>query len=370
MVTGPASSWFASFGRGAMSFALRVAFVLVLFEGAASLVLFTLELPQQIRIPADMRRHTRHDAELGWVNLESIELPNLYGPGRGLTLNAQGLRARESFPAAEPQNRVRVVCSGSGHTLGRGVADDIAWCAQLEALLPGLETVNMGQYGYGVDQSYLWYMRDGLALDHSIQLFAVSRPDFGRMQSSSFEHRGKPTLRLANGSLEVDDVPVPLAPHKSSWIATNAAVLARLRGVQLVRPLVDSLIPPPNPTLTTGELADLSLGVFDALAEVHATRGSRLVLVYLPTFEDYEAPRDLWRRRIRSLALERGYHFVDLVEEIKRLSRRDAAALYHPNGGRPAFSDAGHAWVARALVPHLAPARPRSARLEALRERE
>jgi hypothetical protein len=147
-------------------------------------------------------------------------------------------------------------------------------------------------------------------------------------------------------------------------------VLARLRGVQLVRPLVDSLIPPPNPTLATGELAGLSLGVFDALAEVHATRGSRLVLVYLPTFEDYEAPRDLWRRRIRSLALERGYHFVDLVEEIKRLPRRDAAALYHPNGGRPAFSDAGHAWVARALVPPLAPARPRSARLEALRERE
>ena len=71
-MTGPASSWLASFGRGALKFSLRVAFVLVLFEGTASLVLFTLELPRQIRVPADTRRHTEHDPELDSAKIEEL----------------------------------------------------------------------------------------------------------------------------------------------------------------------------------------------------------------------------------------------------------------------------------------------------------
>lgn len=357
MVMRPATGWLSSVGRALLRFGLRVAFVLVLFEGAASLVLFTLELPDEIRVPSDTRRHTQHDPELGWVHVPALTLPDLYGPGRGLSVNEQGFRARGVYPQDEPANRERVICSGSGNTLGRGVADDVAWCAQLETRLPRLQTVNMGQYGYGLDQSFLWYLRDGTDLAHSVHIFAFSRSDFGRMQADRYEHRGKPRLRVVEGVLEIDNVPVPNSIHQGSWVTANATVLKRLRAVQLVRPLVDALTPAAAPPLSTGELADLSLRVFDELAEVSDARGSRLLLVYLPTFDDYETPRDLWRRRIRSAAKERNLRFVDLVEEIKTLPRRDAAALFQPNGSRLAYSDSGHAWVARSLLPYVAPFR-------------
>ena len=219
----------------------------------------------------------------------------------------------------------------------------------------------MGQYGYGVGQSYLWYLRDGTQLDHSLHLFVFARDDFGRMQLDTYEHRNKPRLALVTGSLEAIHVPVPDAPHRNAWLTSNLTLLSRLRSVELVRPLVETIAPRPEPALSTGELADLSLQVFDALGAVHAERGSTLVLVYLPTFEDYEAPRDLWRRRIRSSAEARGHHFVDLVDEIKTLPRREAASLYHPTGDRSELSDAGHAWVARTLASQLAPWLPSEA---------
>jgi len=123
------------------------------------------------------------------------------------------------------------------------------------------------------------------------------------------------------------------------------------------------------------ELAELTLHVFGALQRLHEERGSRLVLVYLPTLADYENPRDLWRRRIRSDSLERRLHFVDLVERQKSLSSREVASLYLPDGaldvqrGQRPFNERGHAWVAEALhqeliaMPELAGALARSAEL-------
>ena len=32
----------------------------------------------------------------------------------------------------------------------------------------------MGQGGYGIDQAYLWYKRDGTKLDHDVQILRLS----------------------------------------------------------------------------------------------------------------------------------------------------------------------------------------------------
>jgi hypothetical protein len=92
--------------------------------------------------------------------------------------------------------------------LGFGVDDDHSWCKLLESLDQRLETVNMGQAGYGVDQAYLWYKRDAGTIRHHVHLFAPIVDDFRRMESGTF-FGGYSKPFLEEGSLVVKNVPVP-----------------------------------------------------------------------------------------------------------------------------------------------------------------
>lgn len=345
---------------GTVSFVLRCVLVLILLEGAASIAAFVLALPDALERPIAERLHTQYDPELGWVHEPGLHLEDFYGPARNLTVSAQGFRGAAVLAPEPPPGRLRTVCSGDSFTLGYGVDDRDTWCARLEALEPQLETVNMGQGGYGIDQSYLWFRRDGLALDPDLHLFAFIREDFGRMQSAEFLDYGKPVLRVAEGGeLEVRNVPVPRSAYRMPWLVQNAELIERLRIVQLARPIVRTLLPEQSDKLTMAQLAGLTLRVFEELQALHREDDSTLVLVYLPTREDYRNPRDLWRRRIRAEARQRGLHFVDLVESLKQLSRREVAELYIPDGfidfpgADGHFNEAGNAWVAREILEAL-----------------
>jgi len=147
--------------RGLVLFLSLTAVAFWLFEGLCSFVWVSSRIVGT-RLTAE-RLHTRYDAELGWISIPNVSLPDLYGPGIGLTTNADGFRGPLPVEDRDPGTS-RVICSGDSFTLGYGVGDLDTWCHQLAALDPGLRTVNMGQGGYGVDQAYLWYKRDGRTL--------------------------------------------------------------------------------------------------------------------------------------------------------------------------------------------------------------
>jgi hypothetical protein len=108
-------------------------------------------------------------------------IPDMYRPGVSLRTNSRSFRGGREFTEAVPSGKFRVICSGDSVTLGFGVGDDHPWCKLLESLDQRLETVNMRQAGYGVDQAYLWYKRDGGAFRHHVHLFAPIVDDFRRM---------------------------------------------------------------------------------------------------------------------------------------------------------------------------------------------
>jgi len=165
-------------------------------------------------------------------------------------------------------------------------------------------------------------------------------------------------LRLsANGELEVRNVPVPNDGERMPWLVRNASLFERLRIVELARPALRALRPP-APGLTAGELAELSGKVFEALAHLCAERHATLVLLYLPTFADYENPGELWRARIAREARKRDIVFIDLVDELRARPRSEVARFYESgdgagHGSEAALSEAGHSWVADALLGHL-----------------
>jgi hypothetical protein len=98
------------------------------------------------------------DPELGWC-------PRPSSSSMGASFDALGARAGTRPHAAQPAaGGRRVIALGCSFTLGLEVGDAEAWPALVEAAEPGLEVVNLGVAGYGLDQAYLRYLRDGTEL--------------------------------------------------------------------------------------------------------------------------------------------------------------------------------------------------------------
>lgn len=339
---------------------VRLVLALVVVEGTASLIGFALALPDRMAPAERERMHMRYDPELGWSHVPDTHLADFYGPGRHLTINPQGFRATRTFTLEPPDERLRAVCSGDSFTLGTGVDDADTWCAQLEALEPRLETVNMGQGGYGMDQSYLWLRRDGIALAPRLLIFALTRADFGRMESDTLGDYGKPMLRVAaSGTLETLNVPVPHSEQERPWLLRNARLFEPLRIVQLAQPAKEALFPDRPQHLSTGDLADLTLRVFEDLQRLAQQQDATLVLVYLPTRDVEDASGVVWRRRLAREARRREIVFVDLVEEQQALGPKLVSRLYIPRGAfefpgaNGHFSETGNTWVAQSLREQL-----------------
>jgi hypothetical protein len=326
-----------------------------LLEGMASLLFIGNEIIRTPGVPEHV--HAEHDELLGWVNLPNVHLPDMYGPGVEVRTNSQRFRNRQDFTQAVPDGRIRIICSGDSFTFGYGVANDEVWCERLVSLDPRLETVNMGLGGYGVDQAYLWYRRDGVGLDHDLHVFAFLTDDFRRMRSDRFMGYGKPLLAVRNDSLVVTNYPVPRTSWWTRRRALHGETVTRLNVVRLARHLFrldDPADAEAREAEETRRIQEVVARIFADLHWANRAKGSELVLVYFPGAWDYmgSARTDAWRQFIREEAPRQGIMFLDLVEEIRRVPPTEANGLYAPNRH---FSVAGNQWAAEVLHGRLAP---------------
>jgi hypothetical protein len=331
-----------------------IVLLLALLEGAASLLLVAHEIVRTPAVPE--HRHAEHDEKLGWVGLPDVDLPDFYGPGVAVRTNGQRFRNRGDFPSGVPSGKIRIICSGDSFTFGYGVGNDQVWCERLVALDRRLETVNMGMGGYGVDQAYLWYRRDGVPLDHHVQLFAFVTDDFHRMRSDRFMGYGKPLLTVRDDSLAIANLPVP----ETSWLARRRALhgesLQRLAMIRLARRVLRLDRAPDQAALDERDqrLRELASRVLADLKRINEAKGSRLVLVYLPGTWDYlgSADTDAWRSFVEEEAAGQGIELLDLVAAIRRVAPTEVASLFASNGH---FSVRGNEWAARVVYAGLAP---------------
>jgi hypothetical protein len=350
-VTRPARA--LSWAAGLLGISLAL---VALVEGGSSLLLFAFDAVSRVRGLAE-EYSTHYDAELGWVARPDFDSPDFYGPGRGLRTERHGFRNDEDVAPEVPAGRVRMVCSGDSFTLSYGVGNDAAWCHVLGQLLD-VEAVNMGQGGYGVDQAYLWYMRDGIGLEHQLQLFAFIEGDFARAQGSSFLGFPKPVLTLVDGELTATNVPVP----RSGWLRRRlAAASAEMRFVRLLEG-VERRIPRRREDADARNAATLAVvgAMFERLADVNRQKASRLVIVDLPTKKMHaRSEPSYWQKSISELAESLRIPFIDLTPRLGRLSCAEVEDLYmqpevvpHDKGGGH-YTEAGNRWVAEILEAEL-----------------
>ena len=217
-----------------------VVILLFIIEGFSSYIFVAYRILTSEPVPE--RVHTEYDEELGWINLPNVSVKDMYGRGVYLTTNSQRYRNSHDLSPRVPDGKVRIVCSGDSFTLGYGVDDDHTWCQLLTLMDEHLETVNLGQGGYGIDQAYLWYKRNEPKLEHNIQIFAFITDDFLRTGRDSYFGYGKPYLRIRANELYQDNRPVPKRSYYAPWFTGAVRELKRLNTVQLFGKLADRLV--------------------------------------------------------------------------------------------------------------------------------
>jgi hypothetical protein len=318
------------------------------------------------------KQYTKYDADLGWVAAPSVYLPDMFGPGVALRTNAQGFRSDVNITPAVPNGTARIICSGDSFTFGFGVDNAQTWCALLKSLDSRLETVNLAEGGYGVDQAYLRYKRDAAAIEHHIHVFAFITDDFYRMLSNKFLGYPKPALEVDKETLVVRNVPVPrlsyyLALLSFSLTPRTQAVLRELRTVRVLRSTLvrtgGATRTAPSPTTSRGDpivrSRPLVRAVFTDLKQLGNHRSSELVLVYLPTLQELRGKRlDGWTAMLESEAAALGLPFIDLFATFDALPDEQLTTLFIPTGSTPPwaaghYSPEGNALAAQAIYKRL-----------------
>lgn len=307
---------------------VNVALVVVLLCAVEGLSGFTVVAYRAlISPPLAERRHTEHDPLLGWVHRPGVTIPDMYGPGRTLTINSQGLRARTDFAVRPPAGRTRIVCSGDSFTLGNGVGDDDPWCAVLQQKEPRLETVNMGQGGYGMDQIDLWYRRDGARLDHDIHLFAFVTEDIVRMTLDDFLGYPKPRLALQGDELVTLNVPLPRPNPMRTFYNLNLRRLDSLATMRVARRVFGSHDAHRGEADVT-QLRAVLAAMVRRLARDDGPARLR-VLVHLPMLSDYTGKgSNAWSAFLAEEARRNGLPFINLIDAQRTLPPEEVEGLY------------------------------------------
>jgi len=355
--------------KDCLHFSLACVIVFVLIEGISSTLIFVHQVWLSVR--AHYPHYTRYDKELGWSNIPNYYDKDCFAPGVYLRTNSRGFRSNEETSDSVPRGKVRLVCSGDSFTLGDGVDNDHTWCQRLSSLNSALETVNMGESGYGVDQMYLLYRRDGASLQHDIHIFAVIGDDFRRMEFTAVgPGTHKPILKLENGSLVAANVPVPRNPPLMSWWLYDVFIYGRpsfndLRTTRLLTSALDRISPRLLRSFSnepTPVLPQTISKVIDELQFLNKEKNSILVLVYLPAEMDYNGTDPhlpVWRNLLRQEAGRTGLLLIDLTEDFEKLSPPQIGRFFiHPDAFLSAFgaghySNEGNAFVAGKLYSYL-----------------
>ncbi len=173
---------------------------LLLVEGAARLVSGTL----------DLSPYMQYDELLGWTSLpDTVKQHKNAADGFDVTyrINANGFRGT-AYGKAKPPGVTRIVVLGDSNGFGWGVDEGQHFAAILDDKLPGAEVINQSLSGYGPDQSYLRFVREGSLWHPDIVILQITPNDFEEIQHPFFNQKPKPQFVFDDsGNLKLVNVP-------------------------------------------------------------------------------------------------------------------------------------------------------------------
>ena len=319
------------------------------------------------------------DPELGWCPRPDSEAFGARFDGLGARVGAQA-----HGPQPTPGLR-RVVTLGGSFTMGMEVGEPEAWPAQVEAARGDLEVINLGVAGFGLDQAYLRFRRDGVRLGPDEVWFglmpqatlrvathyaptyyrwstiAAFKPRFLPAEGDGLRHVPNPVQKHADYvRLLTDQSAFCAAMETDLWVARTPAAFAP-RGSS---PWHWSAVGRLGLTLLESRGRDRALWLEDPRSEVYRlmrnlllafdrdARGAGAVLrvVVLPSRADLElrdaAGAGFWEGLLEELA-GRGIEAFDASEALMVAGALGDPSLWMPGSH---YSAAGNRVVAEALL--------------------
>jgi len=276
--------------------------------------------------------HCEYDPDLGWRHAPNKQVPDLYGNGVGLTTNSQQLRGVGDYALENSDDRYRVLCLGDSFTMGYGVGDEDTFPALLAQEHKAIDTINMGLGGYGIDQAYMSYRRDGTKFDVDVLLFSFIVGDFFRMNpQGNVADLGKPVLELVDGDPVAINTPVVNLLDVPGF----GTRLTRLWHTSCLSGLIPKSLDVPAAKEGAKEqpFVPVSLRIFEILRDQSKERGQVFAMAMLPTQADVGKKRlpliDDW---LIPQLKKRGIPLIDVRPAFKKV----------PNTELPGHFTMGH----------------------------
>lgn len=123
-------------------------------------------------------------------------------------INGKGFRG-PAYDESKPAGIYRVMVLGDSNGFGWGIPEDKYFAAIINNELKDVQVVNLSLSGYGTDQQYLRFIKEGMAYKPDLVIVQVTPNDFEEIQHPFFNQKPKPQFALSeNGDLTLMNVPV------------------------------------------------------------------------------------------------------------------------------------------------------------------
>lgn len=280
-----------------------------------------------------------HDPVLGWDA----------GPP------ATRVRGRQSVPAKSGR---RAVALGDSFVFGNEVDADENFAALLDQAANGLEVLNMGVPGFGIDQSYLKYAHFATQYDADVVLFGIYVSDYER-STVAFTNGAKPLYQVhaeaPGAAVVLTNQPVP----------SPAAELERIRGSLKNRSYLLEFLSNRLPGARQTDAAFFNAA--DQLIE-HILRrlrdslrpDQRLLILHIPRGEAFSDPDPFHQemsRRLKASYDRLNLQSLDLAGAfLRQVPAAEVARAYYvvrASGSVGHLNPAGHRLAAAAISARL-----------------
>jgi hypothetical protein len=326
----------------------------------------------------DSKPYIEHQPQIGYQYVANTNL-TLRRPDGGtyhFQTNSQRIRSSRDYAFKKPAGITRIVLCGDSMSAGQFVSNEQRMSEQLERGVPGLEVINLSLEGSGTDQQLLLYESVGLQYEHD---FVILMPFLSNLRrnmvvareaidakTGSKVLRGKPRFELADGRLELRNVPVPkdypapvgaalgiVTDTPATFASRMKARLSALPGMSIVKKAVYFLYPwEPFPEFRNPRSPEWQL--MEAIIRRFKQSAGDRPIVIVPTFYDnyvrYRMSRHYWRR-YQGLGRIDGIYVIDLLPHLRKLGAEAVRCFQSPYDIH--FSSYGHVVIAEALEVEL-----------------
>jgi len=277
------------------------------------------------------------DSVLGWTLRPGFHSPKV-------AVDAGGRRRAPDRPPPA-SNAVRLAAFGDSFTFGGDVVDRDAYPEALARLDPGIDVANYGVPAYGLDQTFLRYLKErgaarpqvvviGYLSENICRDVSVFRPFYN---PNTVFPLAKPRYLLDGRGLRLLPNPLPAPesyrrllanpaeslaelgrhdafyrarPHASPWDRSAAVRLVKLAAAQLPAASRDGCY-------GAGEALSITTRLFSLFYETALRDGAQPVILIFPTREEVTGWRGGRRKRyapLLSFLGGKGYRVVDVME--------------------------------------------------------